>query len=456
MSVTSVERTVTPFRALQTRDSALRSGAWAYFVYALIFLGFIVTVYWQLSGVLPHILELLEQNSYGWLIAYPSLFWTAAGLLLLGARTLCWAIYRPIPAVAREDAPSITVIIPAYNEGAMVMNAITSIVEADYPRDRIEIIAIDDGSKDDTWDYISAAAQRYPGLVTALRQDRNRGKREAMALAISRARGDIFVTVDSDSVIERDALLAIVAPFRNPRVGAVAGKVLVYNRRSGIIPRMLHVRFILSFDLLRASESTFGNVYCCPGALTALRADVVRRVLPRWLEQQFLGVRCTFGEDRAMTNLLFMEGYDSVYQQNAVVHTEVPEVFPKLCKMFLRWDRSYVREEFQYLRNIVWRRPMRTRIATLLDRVVANFRYPVIYASLASLPIMIWNEPAVLPRLMLAMGLGAALSTFHYLRSERSFEYFYAILYSYFWLFTLFWIFPYALVTARARSWMTR
>jgi hyaluronan synthase len=62
----------------------------------------------------------------------------------------------------------------------------------------------------------------------------------------------------------------------------------------------------------------------------------------------------------------------------------------------------------------------------------------------------------VLPRLMLAMGLGTAISTFHYLRSERSFEYFYAILYSYFWLFTLFWIFPYALMTARARSWMTR
>jgi hyaluronan synthase len=277
-----------------------------------------------------------------------------------------------------------------------------------------------------------------------------------MARAMGGARGDIFVTVDSDSVIERGALLAVVAPFRNPRVGAVAGKVLVYNRRSGIIPRMLHVRFILSFDLLRASESAFGNVYCCPGALTALRADAVRRVLPRWLDQQFLGVRCTFGEDRAMTNLLFMEGYDAVYQQNAVVHTEVPEGFPKLCKMFLRWDRSYVREEFQYLRTIVWRRPLRTRIATLLDRIVANFRYPVIYASLAALPFMIWNEPTMFPRLMLAMGLGASISTFHYLRSERSFEYFYAILYSYFWLFTLFWIFPYALMTARARSWMTR
>ena len=293
--------------------------------------------------------------------------------------------------------------------------------------------------------------------MTALRQDRNRGKREAMALAIGRARGDIFVTVDSDSVIERGALLAVVAPFRNPRVGAVAGKVLVYNRRSGIIPRMLHVRFILSFDLLRASESAFGNVYCCPGALTALRADAVRRVLPRWLDQQFLGVRCTFGEDRAMTNLLFMEGYDAVYQQNAVVHTEVPEVFPKLCKMFLRWDRSYVREEFQYLRTIVWRRPLRDphRHAARPHRRQFPLSGDLRLTGGAADHDLERADYVSAPDAGDGTRLGA-ISTFHYLRSERSFEYFYAILYSYFWLFTLFWIFPYALMTARARSWMTR
>ncbi len=63
MSVTSVERAATPFHALKTGDGVQRSGAWAYFVYALIFFGFIVTVYWQLSGVLPHILELWPRTA---------------------------------------------------------------------------------------------------------------------------------------------------------------------------------------------------------------------------------------------------------------------------------------------------------------------------------------------------------------------------------------------------------
>src|SRR5262249_3984681 len=156
-------------------------------------------------------------------------------------------------------------VIPAFNEGAMVMKSIVSVVEADYPHDRLEIIVVDDGSTDDTWRHIEEAARLYPDLVTPSRHDRNRGKREAMATAFARARNDIFVTVDSDSVIEPGALRAIVAPFRNPRVGTVAGKVLVYNRAAGIIPRMMHVRFVLAFDVFRASESAFGNVYCCPG-----------------------------------------------------------------------------------------------------------------------------------------------------------------------------------------------
>ena len=93
--------------------------------------------------------------------------------------------------------------------------------------------------------------------------------RTALAEGFRRARGEFVVTIDSDSVIEEDTLLAIVGPFSNPRVGAVAGKVAVYNREKGFIPRMLHIRFILSFDFLRATQSAYGTVYCCPGALSA-------------------------------------------------------------------------------------------------------------------------------------------------------------------------------------------
>ena len=154
--------------------------------------------------------------------------------------------------------------------------------------------------------------------------------------------------------IERGTLAAMSGPFRDPKVGAVAGKVAALNRDRGWLPRMLHVRYILSFDFQRSVQSTYGTVYCCPGALAAYRAQVVHKVLDTWLEQRFLGARCTFGEDRALTNAILAQGYDSVYQGSAVVHTLVPETYSKLCKMYLRWDRSYVREEIRFARIVCW------------------------------------------------------------------------------------------------------
>ena len=388
-------------------------------------------------------------------ILLPSMWWAAMGLLLLGYRTILWLRYREFSQATEQNAPSLTVVIPAYNEGAMVEKTIDSVAAADYPHDRLEIFVVDDGSRDDTWVYISRAAKRHPGLVTAIRFPENRGKRAALATGFRRARGEVLVTIDSDSIIECDTLRAIAGPFHDPRVGAAAGRVSVYNRREGLIPRMLHVRFILSFDFLRATESTYRTVYCCPGALAGYRASVVREVLPQWETQTFLGLACTFGEDRALTNYILQAGYDSVYQRSAVVHTIVPTSYRKLSKMLLRWDRSYVREELR-LARILWKRPLVARITTLVERTITNLRYPVSYATLGMLLVLVAEDPLTLLRLAISIGIISTLYTMYYLRSERSWDFVYGIAYAYFSFVALSWIFPYAVITARARSWLTR
>jgi hyaluronan synthase len=438
-----------------TRDPPQPGELWSYAVYVLVGVGCVVLGYYQFHAVVLRILALAVKQHSIRALAYPTLFWLGLGFLLIVIRTIFWILYRPAPAVSREAAPRLTVIIPAYNEGPMVLQSIESAAKADYPHDRLEILVIDDGSKDDTWSYISQAAARYPGLVTALRYERNRGKREALALGFSRARGEILVTIDSDSVIERGALLALAGPFRDPKIGAVAGRVEVYNRAHGVIPRMLHVRYMLSFDMLRATESVYRNVYCCPGALTGLRASGVRRVLDRWKNQEFLGSRCTFGEDRAMTNYLLDSGYDTVYQRTAVVHTLVPISYAKLCKMLLRWDRSYVREEIRFTR-IVWKRPWPTCLMALFDRAVTNFRYPASYSSLGLLPLLVMKDPTITVPVMTTMGAMSLFSVLYYLRSERSMNFLYGVLYIYYSAIALFWIFPYAVATVRSRKWMTR
>ena len=437
------------------RGETRPSQAWAWLIYALIFAGIVVLGRLQFHAIVPRVLAVAMKRHELHFLAYAGILWIACGFLLIVVRTLLWILYRPAPPATALSAPSLTVVIPAYNEGAMVLKSIESVVEADYPHDRLEILVVDDGSKDDTWTYIAQAAQRHPGLVTALRHERNRGKREALALGFSRARGEILATIDSDSVIERPALLALAGPFRDPRVGAVAGKVMVYNRAHGLIPRMLHVRFIVSFDMLRAAESVYRNVYCCPGALTGLRASAVRQVLDRWTHQEFLGSRCTFGEDRAMTNYLFDQGYDAVYQRTAIVHTLVPNAYSKLCKMLLRWNRSYVREEIRFAR-ILWKRPWPTRLMALFDRLVTNIGQVMAYTSMGLLPLVIAQDPTITAPMFATVGTASLFHVLYYLRSERSFHFLYGVLYAYFSSLALFWIFPYAVATVRSRGWLTR
>lgn len=429
---------------------------WDGLLSTVIVLGFFVVVFevYRLAAFDP-VVAAAEQHQWMKFITRPSILWTVMGTILLGFRTIFWFRYRPFPSATFDDAPALTVIIPAFNEGAMVMKSIESAALAVYPRDRLEILVVDDGSTDDTWKFIQRAAARFPGRVMTVRFAQNRGKRDALAEGFRRARGEIVVTVDSDSVVEPRALLAAAGPFRDPEVGAVAGKVAVYNRRHGIIPRMLHVRYILSFDLLRAVESSYRTVYCCPGALTAYRTSVIRRVLERWSTQTFWGVPCTYGEDRALTNFILEAGFHTVYQRSAVVHTVAPETYSKLCKMFLRWDRSYIREEIRF-QSIVWKRPFGARCIALCERFITNFRYPVNYAALFLLAYLVFGKPVIFLRLIAVIGVMSFFNMLYYLRSERSLDFLYGVLYAYFAFFALFWIFPYAFLTLRARSWLTR
>lgn len=410
-------------------------------------------------GLARHALEplLLALHREGWrrIVLEPALVLGYLGLGLSALRVALWAAYQPVACASHAEAPMLTVVIPAYNEGAMVARSIDSVAGADYPPGRLQVLAVDDGSRDDTWEHMQRAAARHPGIVRTLRFAANRGKRAALAAGFREARGEVLVTIDSDSVIEPGTLLAMVAPFRDARVGAVAGRVAVLNRFQGLIPRMLHVRYALSFDFLRAAQSTLGNVVCCPGALSAYRASAVRRALPAWLDQRFLGQPCTIGEDRAMTNHMFELGYDVRYQSNAVVHTMAPTSYRGLCRMFLRWSRSQLREDWRLL-GLLGSRPLPERLVAGLELLATDLGYVFGLGALALAAHAAVGEPRVLGYMAAAVALGAAPGALYFLRMERSMEWLYGLAYGYFSALALFWIMPYAAVTVRARGWLTR
>src|SRR5581483_2824975 len=96
---------------------------------------------------------------------------------------------------------------------------------SDYPKDKLQIVAVDDGSRDDTYVHMQAAARLYPGRILLLALPHNRGKRAALQAGFAAARSEIVLTIDSDCILAPEALKSMVAPFADPRVGAVAGRV---------------------------------------------------------------------------------------------------------------------------------------------------------------------------------------------------------------------------------------
>lgn len=371
-------------------------------------------------------------------------------------RTILWWRYKPYP-LPQGPLPAVTVIIPAYNEGAMVEKALYSAAASDYPADKLEIICIDDGSKDDTWTYIDRARQRFPHLIKAIRFSRNRGKKEGLYAGFTQGKGEIFVTMDSDSVIGPDTLRQIVAPLvHDPKVGAVAGNVKVYNRFRSLLARMLAVRFVLAFDFLRASQSMYGFVACTPGALSAYRRSAVLPILEKWRHQTFLGVPATIGEDRALTNFVLRQGYYSVYQRTAQVHTVVPETYRGLCKMFLRWDRANFRESWVQLTYMFTNYRSKDRLLPILDFFITQIEFPLTYLFMGLLFFSFYLYPIVMVKFFAGLGVLTMVYMLYYLSQERDWEFIYGIIYSYFAFFALNWVQPYAFLTLRNSRWLTR
>lgn len=260
--------------------------------------------------------------------------------------------YRPIPD--RGDRPRASIIIPAYNEEDGIVGTIASCFASDYPVDRFEVIVVNDGSTDRTWDRILEAKARFPHLY-AVDLGRNYGKRGAMAEGMRRASGEIYVFVDSDSYLDPDCLRHLVAPFRDARIGAVVGHADVHNATATPWARMQAVRYWSAFRVIKATESMFGGtVICASGCCAAYRAAAVLPLLDDWEFQRFLGRPATFGDDRALTNRV-LRRWRVVYQETARAETVVPERLRVFFRQQLRWKKSWLRENL-YVVRFVWRK----------------------------------------------------------------------------------------------------
>ncbi len=380
--------------------------------------------------------------------------------------TLVWRItfamrYKAYPPVQTAFLPDVSVIIPAFNEGAQILDTVRSVMASRYPGKKLQVICVDDGSADDTWRWMVKANKQFPKNVHLIRQPVNSGKRHALMAGFAQATGQVFVTIDSDSEVLPDTLRHLVSPFVvDPRVGSVAGNVRVLNMKEGAIPKMMDVSFTSAFDFIRVGQSVYGGVFCTPGALSAYRAATIKPLLAGWSVQTFMGNPANIGEDRALTNLVIASGMRVVYQREAVVLTKVPVNFTGLRRMLTRWARSNVRENLVMFGFIFGHfRPNDSgsnwvRLFSLTQMMRMTFTEAFKCAVL----VQLFLEPL---GTLVVLATGAVLSAIlpavvYFLQHRSLFGLKWSLPFSFYWLASLWWIPLWGVLTASQSGWLTR
>ena len=382
--------------------------------------------------------------------------------LIFQAVLVCF--YRPVQKenITDEELPGCTVVVPAYNEGAAVAETLRALLKSNYPAEKLEIIAINDGSADDTWNWITLVAGEAGNRIKTINLEQNKGKKNALHLGFNQAEHEIVITIDSDSFVNPDTIRNLVLPFEDPKVGGAAGVVRVRNINNGMIPRILDVCFVFSCDFVRSAQSAIKAVLCSPGAISAYRKAALLPHLDGWLHQTFLGKPSTIGEDRALTSILLRNGYHVVLQNNAMVETNVPENYPQLCRTLIRWTRGDVREGLLMIRHFFkrfdfgdWRL---TALKINLLCQLLGLMLPVVM-----FPLMIFcfisnagNIMFLLSYAIFATWLWATIPAVLYAHRETPLKAAWAFVCALFSLFALSWVCLYSWITMNNPGWMTR
>jgi cellulose synthase/poly-beta-1,6-N-acetylglucosamine synthase-like glycosyltransferase len=284
-------------------------------------------------SALRRFVELTSFSLIGWIeLGLKALFLVAmvlgAGrLLLLLALALRQRRLPPVAAPVADGAfhPSVSVVVPAYNEETVVVRTVQSLLAQDY--EGLEVVVIDDGSPDRTARVV-AAAFRGHARVRVVRKP-NGGKASALNVGIARARGEIVVAVDADTVLAPGAIAALVAPLADPRVGAVAGNAKVGNRIN-LVTRWQAVEYITSQNLDRRAFALLNCITVVPGAIGA------------WRRQSALDAggfsTQTLAEDQDLTLALLRRGWRIAYAEHAIAYTEAPDTLQGLSRQRFRWS----------------------------------------------------------------------------------------------------------------------
>lgn len=248
------------------------------------------------------------------------------------------------------------------------LNRIYIIVDGDEEEDEYMIQIAKSVFKDeykyikieDTEDIVSIMGRIIDKRVIIISK-RHGGKREAMYIGFklsvlernmyNRELEAIFC-MDSDTIVKEDVINKMIMNFNNDIVGGVVGNLSIHNKYESLVSFMSKVRYWFAFNLERAYQSFNGCVLCISGPLGMYRLKSIELIIDQWKDQKFLGKKCTYGDDRHLSNLILSLKNKIIYNNNAYAETETPDGIYRFYKQQVRWNKSSFREFFWSISNI--------------------------------------------------------------------------------------------------------
>lgn len=252
-----------------------------------------------------------------------------------------------------SQLPFVTVIIPAKNDPIIIRKSVEASLKSTYPN--VEVICVNDGSTDNTGKVMDDLHNEHPESVKVIHLKQNLGKRKAIREALTNGspKGDFIVLVDSDSVVEKNAIERLVCCFDDPDVGAVTATARPLNANQNFLTKIQDAWYDGQFAIMKGMESSLNSVTCCSGCLSAYRKEAVMPCLDKWCNDRFFGVEFKPGDDRHLTGYVLggnkhyldpnAKSWKVLYCEKAVVYSEVPSKFKQFINQQTRWKKSWVR-----------------------------------------------------------------------------------------------------------------
>ena len=290
----------------------------------------------------------------------------SARFLVIGILAVIDRLRRPRRQPTAGYAPRVAVLIPAYNEEAVIVRTIRSVLNSDYKN--LHVVVIDDGSQDRTAEVARAAfaGEIRAGQLQVVRK-RNEGKAAALNYGLTLVKEEIYVGIDADTVIAADAISRLIPHFQDPKVGAMAGNAKVGNRVN-LWTRWQALEYITSQNFERRALDLLHIVTVVPGAIGAWRTEPVRAMGGYPQE--------TVAEDADLTMHLVEEGYKVDYEDRALAFTEAPVDMRGLMRQRFRWSFGTL--------QAVWKH----RAAFIRNRAMGLFALPNIIVFQMLLPLV--------------------------------------------------------------------